>query len=262
VTLPKRSLPLARPTRYTPAVLEGIADGERAVLGPLFDRGEAGVVEAAAQALARAESLAATARAVEPPDAPIACGPGCPSCCVTKVLVLAPEVLRIAAHLRATLSPDELSALLERVRAADAVTRGLSRRERAERGVPCPLLAPDGSCSVHPVRPVVCAAWTSLDLSACARHFAAPAAEPPAPLHAPGYEVANAVLAGLGWAAKDRGLDATPLELIAALRIALERPGAGERWLRRLPVFATARDAEWEQEQGQRRDPEPEPEPE
>nr|AYM52967.1 hypothetical protein [Jahnella sp. MSr9139] len=245
MTAPKRHLPLARPTRYTPAVLEGIADGERAALGPLLDRGEPGVIEAAAQALARAEDLSAAARAAEPPDAPIACAPGCPSCCITKVLVLAPEVLRLAAHLRATRSPDDLAALLERVRAADAVTRGLTRRQRAERGVPCPLLGPDGSCSVHPARPIVCAAWTSLDLAACTRHFAAPAAEPPAPLHAPGYEVANAVLAGLGWAAKERGLDAAPLELIAALRIALERPGAGERWLRRLPVFATARDPEW-----------------
>jgi hypothetical protein len=166
---------------------------------------------------------------------------------VAKVLALAPEVLRIAAHLRATRSAGELSALLDRVRAADAATRGRSRQERAEQGVPCPLLDAGGSCSVHAARPIVCAAWTSLDVGACARHFAAPSVEPPAPMHAPGYEVANAVLAGLGWAAKERGLDARPLELIAALRIALERQNAGERWLRGLSVFAPARDAEWEE---------------
>ena len=232
-------------TRYTPPVLEGIADGERAALGPFFDRGEAGVVEAAAEALARAEALAQAARAAEPPALPIACGPRCPSCCTAKVLVLAPEVLRLASWLRDRRSPAELAALLARVRAADAMTRGLSRIERVRRGVPCPLLDEAGSCSVHSARPVVCAAWTSLDLGACLRHFDSPDVEPPALLHTPGYEVANAVLAGLGWAAKERGLDATPLELIAALRIVLEHPDAGERWLRRLPVFDEAHDPEW-----------------
>lgn len=242
---PRRSLPLAQPTRYTPAVLEGIADGERAALGPLFRRGEAGAIEATAQALGRAEALAAAAREAEPPETPLACGPRCPSCCLSKVLVLAPEVLRLAAWLRSTRTPEELSALLERVRAADAETRGLSRLARAQRGVPCPLLDAEGSCSVHPARPLVCASWTSLDVGACQRHAAEPFGEPAAPLHAPGYEVTNAVMAGLGWAAREQGLDATPLELNAALRIALERPGAGERWLRRLPVFSTARDPEW-----------------
>ncbi|AKT39085.1 YkgJ family cysteine cluster protein [Chondromyces crocatus] len=242
---PPRALPLAQPTRYTPSVLEGIADGERAVLGPLFGGGEVGVIEAAAQALARADVLVQSAREAEPPPQPIACGPRCPSCCTSKVLVLVPEVLRLAAWLRANRTPEDLAELLERVRATDATTRGLSRSERAHRGIPCPLLDAEGSCSVHPARPLVCASWTSLDLAACQRHFPDPLHTPAPPLHAPGYEVVNAVMAGLGWAAKERGLDATPLELIAALRIALERPGAGARWLRKLPVFSTAHDPEW-----------------
>ncbi|WP_437283994.1 YkgJ family cysteine cluster protein [Sorangium sp. So ce406] len=247
----KRALPLAPPTRYTPAVLEGIADGERAALGLSLGRragGCAGAVAAAGAALARAEALEEAAVAAEPPGRPIACRAGCATCCVSKVLVLAPEVLRIAAHLRATRPAAELAALEERVRAADAATRGLTRLERAEARVPCPLLDERGACSIHAVRPIVCAGWNSLDAAACERHFAAPAAVPTAPMHRPSYEVANAVLAGLGWAAKEQGLDAAPLELIAALRIALERPNAGERWLARLPVFAAARDAEWQED--------------
>ncbi|AUX23936.1 hypothetical protein SOCEGT47_044670 [Sorangium cellulosum] len=243
----RRSLPLA-PTRYTPAVLEGIADGERAALAPsLAARTEACAVAAAGAALARAEALERAALTAEPPDRPIACRAGCSTCCVSKVLVLAPEVLRIAAHLRASRSEAELAALLDRIRAADAATRGLSRLERAGARVPCPLLDERGACSIHAVRPIVCAGWNSLDAAACERHFAAPDAVPTAPMHRPSYEVANAVLAGLGWAAKERGLDAAPLELIAALRIALERPNAGARWLARLPVFAAARDAEWQE---------------
>ncbi|WP_437668959.1 YkgJ family cysteine cluster protein [Sorangium sp. So ce131] len=246
----RRALPVApRATRYTPAVLEGIADGERAALAlSLADRSEAGAVRAARDALARAEALEEAAAAAEPPERPIACRAGCSTCCVSKVLVMAPEVLRIAAHLRASRTEAELAALLDHVRAADAATRGLSRLERAEAKVPCPLLDERGACSIHAVRPIVCAGWNSLDAAACERHFAAPAEVPPAPMHTASYEVANAVLAGLGWAAKEQGLDAAPLELIAALRIALERPNAGARWLARLPVFAAARDAEWQED--------------
>ena len=245
----RRALPIAPTawaTRYTPAVLEGIAAGERAAAELALARGgEAGVIEVAAQALARAEALLARAATVEPPGRPIECRAGCSTCCAAKVLVMAPEVLRIVAHLRASLDPGSLAALLERVRAADARTRGKTRLERAEAGEPCPLLDERGACSVHAVRPLVCAGWTSIDVSACERHFADPGTEPAAPMHAPSYELANAVLAGIGWALKERGLDAAPLELIAALRIALERPNAGERWLGRLPVFAMARDSEW-----------------
>lgn len=237
-----------RATRYTPAVLEGIADGERAALGLALGRGgEDGAIEAAAQALARAEALAEASMAAEPPGEPIACRAGCAACCVSKVLVLAPEALRIARHLRATLDEAALAARLARVQGADARTRGLTRRERARAGVPCPMLDERGACSIHEVRPLVCAGWTSTDVGACERHFAAPDEVAAAPLHPPTYEIANAVLAGLGWAARERGLDAAPLELVAALRIALERPNAAERWLRGLPVFLAARDLEWQQ---------------
>ncbi|MCC6554106.1 MAG: YkgJ family cysteine cluster protein [Polyangiaceae bacterium] len=244
---PRRAPPGTVATRYTPAVLEGIADGERAALGLALGRGgEAAAIEAAAQALARAEALIEGSMAAEPPDQGIACEAGCSACCVSKVLVLAPEVLRIARQLREARGEAALAALLDRVRGADARTRGLTRRERALAGVPCPLLDERGACSIHDVRPLVCAGWTSTDAAACARHFAAPGAIPAAPMHPPSYELANAVLAGLGWAASERGLDAAPLELVAALRIALERPNAGERWARGLPVFLGARDEEWQ----------------
>jgi Fe-S-cluster containining protein len=183
------------------------------------------------------------ALAREPPPAPIACQKGCSSCCVSKVVVVAPEVIRIADHLRRTLDPDALAALAARVREADERTRGLSRRERAHAGVPCPLLV-DDACSIHEVRPLLCRGWTSLDREACARHFADPDGVPVPPAHAPAYELASAVLGGLGLAAEDAGFDGRLLEFIAALRIALERPNAASRWLARLPVFAMARDSE------------------
>jgi Fe-S-cluster containining protein len=241
----RRALPLARETRFTPEVLAGIAEGEARIARALLDRGDTeAIVEAARQASAQADRLVGGAVEREPPSAPIACRAGCPSCCTAKVLVVAPEVIRIAEHLRATRDPEALAALLERVRAASEAIRGATRAERAEAQVFCPLLE-DGSCSIHPVRPLVCGGWNSTDAAACERDHQAGAMPPTAPIYAPQYELANAVLAGLGKACFDIGLDGLPLELIAALRIALERPNAAERWRRRLPVFSQARDEEW-----------------
>jgi hypothetical protein len=238
----KRSLPVASP-RWSAELLAGVAEGERRALRPLFDRGVDGAVQAAVQASERAAELERAALAREPPPSPVACRKGCSPCCVSKVVVVAPEVIRIAEHLRRTLDEGALAALLERVRAADERTRGLTRAERAEAGVPCPLLE-DGACSVHPVRPLLCRGWSSLDASACERHFADPARVPVAPAYVPAYELASAVLAGLGRAALDAGRDGTLLELVAALRIGLERPNAAARWDARLGVFSRAADTE------------------
>jgi hypothetical protein len=241
---PKRTLPIAPRQRWTPALLSAVAAGERKVLAPLLAEGREGAaIEAAEIAFTRAAELARAAIASDPPPEPIACRDRCSFCCMAKVVVTAPEILRVVAHLRRTLAPEAFAALLERVRTADATTRGLSRAARLPARVPCPLLL-EGSCSVYPVRPLVCAGWNSLDQGACERYFAAPEGQPSAPAFAPAYEVTSAVLAGLGGACFDAGLDGSLLELIAALRIAMERPSAEERWRRRLPVFALARDME------------------
>jgi Fe-S-cluster containining protein len=241
----KRALPLLGQTRWTPELLRGVAEGEARTLLPLVTRGVEGTIDAAGAAADRAEQLVAGAMKSEPPDAPITCSKGCAACCNAKVLVVAPEVFRIAAHLRETLDEEALGLVLGRVREADEKTRGLSRAARAEAHVPCPLLDAEGGCSVHPVRPLVCRSWTSYDAGACERYAQAPSGTLSPPQYAVGYELTQAVLAGLGKACFDAGRDGTPLELNAALRIGLERPNAGERWHRRLPVLQMARDAEW-----------------
>src|SRR6185436_17064072 len=127
--------------RWTPELLEAVAEGERKVLGPLLAEDRAGAaIEAAEMAFARGLELTRAAIANDPPPRPIACRDRCASCCVAKVVATAPEVLRIAEHLRRTLAPEAFTALLSRVRAADATTRGLSRAARLSARVPCPLL--------------------------------------------------------------------------------------------------------------------------
>jgi len=238
------ALPL-KTTRYTPEVLAGIALGEAAALAPIVARDVAGAVEAAAEATDRAEQLVATALQREAPEVPIACRSGCSTCCQAKVLVMAPEILRIGEYLRKNRTADEIATLLERVREVDAITRGLSRADRAEAHVPCPLLDAHGGCSIHEVRPLVCRSWTSYDADACVAYWQAPGESLTPPQWRPGYELMQALMAGLGKACLDGGFDGLPLEFIAALRIVLERPNAGARWFDKLPVFSPARDREW-----------------
>ncbi len=242
--------PRTIPTRYSPDVLAAIAQDEAAALAPLVGRDVARAMDAAAMASVHAEQLIQTAKHEEPPEVPIACRRGCSTCCQAKVLVVAPELLRIADHLRKTNSAEQLTELLERIREADSKTRGLSREARAEKHVPCPLLDAEGGCRIHSVRPLVCRSWTSYDAGACETYWLAPRGKL-TPVQWPvGYELAQAMLAALGKACLDRGLDGLPLEFITGLRIVLERPTAGERWLKKLPVFLAARDAEWAQANG------------
>lgn len=238
----RRRVPVA-PARWTPELYAAVAEGERRAFGALMKGGLDDVLAATAGASERAAALERAALAREPPPVPYACSKGCSACCVSKVVVIAPEVIRVVVHLRGTLAPGALDALLVRVRRADERTRGLSRLDRAVTRVPCPLLV-DDACSVHEVRPLLCRGWTSLSAAACARHFADPQDVAVAPAYVPAYELASAVLAGLGRAALDAGRDGMLLELIAALRTGLERTNAVERWLAGMPVFLRARDVE------------------
>lgn len=232
-------------TRYSPAVLEGIAAGERVVLRLTLARGDKGAIEeAAAIALARALELSAISRVREPPERPIACKKGCSACCAAKVLVAPPEVLRIADHARRTLSAADFEALQARVAEAHARSKDLSRKERVAARVRCPLLDEAGACGVHSVRPLACAGWNSLDADGCDAHFNARTAPVPPELHPQSNEVCLAVLGGLIGACIDRQLDTRPLELQAALVIALADEHAGEKWRRGDPVFEEAVDRE------------------
>jgi hypothetical protein len=245
-----RKLPVTAASLYTREVLLGIAHGESRVARAALEKGPDGVTEAAELAAARASALCRASLAAAPPPSPLACAPGCSFCCRVKVLVMAPEAIRIAEQLRRANAPGEVAAVAERVREVDAATRGKTRRERAGAAVACPLLV-DGRCSVYEVRPLLCRGWNSLDARACERWLHDPTS-PAAPIHAASHEVANAVLAGLGLGGREVGLDATPLELVAALRVALENPDAAERLLAGDPLFQPARDAEWLAENGGR----------
>jgi|SRR5579859_5098809 len=183
-----------------------------------------------------------TTRAVEASEDPRrhlpVCRAGCDSCCRVHAVFVAPaEALRLASYLRSTRSPEALTTLRAALDSLAPRTAGMSLQDRADARVPCPLLdEATGSCTVHPVRPLLCRGYNSCDLSACLRQLETRDLQTTPPGNAEQSVVHKHVFAGLVLGA-GRGRVAGPLELIDALRTALSTPDAEARWLAGEPVF-------------------------
>lgn len=168
----------------------------------------------------------------------MACVAGCNHCCHYRVTIKAPEALLLAHYLRKRFTAEQIDALKVSLADFDAEVAGLDVIGRAYRSRLCPLNV-DTLCSVYPNRPLNCAAFHSFSLQACIDEAASPGsvAVPADPerrmlqaLHGQAMEAALLAL----------GLGAADLELIPALRIALDDPDAGAKYLAGQPVFAAA----------------------
>ncbi len=233
-----RRLPLA-----TNAVLHELEDSLLREMEAASNDGSEQRMEAAiAVACDRIDEVMTQLTALEPPQRPIACGARCPWCCHVKVNLSAPEALRIADHVRAHKTATEQAEILARIVATDAETRGRTTLERAAAPRPCPLLE-DDNCSVHPVRPFACRGANSFDATVCKRAVTERAPQM-VPAYAPQLRVASIARGAITFGGAAGGIDARPLELVAAMRIALERPNARERWSGGMPVFSQAIDEE------------------
>jgi Fe-S-cluster containining protein len=197
------------------------------------------VIDVTQHADAVADQAVRAALKDSPPQAPLACREGCAWCCYTPVGTAAPEVLRIVAYLRDTLSPEQWESLRQRVRSGEEQRRqlGIARVRRA--ALPCPLLVED-RCSAYPVRPLTCRGYTSSDAGLCERALGLEGGGE-VPIYWAQQRLAAFVLDGLRSGLHENRLDAGLLELTAALRIALETPDVQERWLEGAGVFVPAR---------------------
>lgn len=195
------------------------------------------VIDLASASAALAEEATAAAEKVQPPPA-LACREGCDWCCHLTVGTSAPEVLRIAAFLRQTLSAEDLSSLVERARRLADERRRLRPDQRTRAHLPCALLV-EHRCQAHAVRPLTCRGANSQDARRC--QAALGSAKFSVPAYAPQQRLATFVLDGLRSGLTESGLSGDLLELTAALRIALETPDAAERWLAGEPIFTPAR---------------------
>jgi len=97
----------------------------------------------------------------------IACTAGCGSCCRVNVATLSPEAHNIAAYLRLTCSAAELEQLRGRMHRMLVVISGLDDDERIATNQPCVFLDHLGSCSIYPVRPLLCRSVTSTCADTC-----------------------------------------------------------------------------------------------
>ncbi len=173
-----------------------------------------------------------------PPPAPIQCKAGCPWCCYIRLTASVPEVLAVLDTIRETFTDAEVAALERKVANIDGYTRGLDGEARARLGLPCPLLK-DGSCSVHPVRPLSCRAVASVDVAACQRAHKTRMLEP-VPQPEWQRQAANGVGYGLYAGLTDAGFPVEDVEMTAALALGLADRDIAKRWLKGEPVFRPA----------------------
>ena len=189
----------------------------------------------ATNAIAFAERLVARFAA----DEHVACRAGCMWCCtLSQIAASPPEVIRIAQHLRATRTPDQLDALAARLRQREGRLAAMSPERRGRARLPCALLV-DNRCSVYEIRPLACRGVTSSSADACEASYNSGWLRkiPNGGRH---LGITVDVREGVGDGLAAAGLDGADLDLTIALRIVLETPDVAERWLAGEPVFASA----------------------
>lgn len=154
---------VAQLAQLAQTLLEAEAEGVTTLLA------EAKTVEQLIAVAVNAKGFAEaiTKKHLHPQSPPVACKPGCSWCCYQLVPVSVPEVLQIAQFVQ-ELPPSEAENISSRLRSLDKATRGLTSQQRV--GIPksCAYLQ-DDKCSIHPVRPLACAEFTSYDLRVCKR---------------------------------------------------------------------------------------------
>jgi hypothetical protein len=98
-----------------------------------------------------------------------ACGPGCAACCTVNVATLPIEGAVAAAWLAGRLPPGAREARARALLSFHDRVRWLEDEDRIASRETCPLLAADGRCTIHPVRPLSCRSLSSLDAGDCRR---------------------------------------------------------------------------------------------
>jgi hypothetical protein len=213
---------------------------QNAAYGPALAAGVRGAVAKALPALtperfdslmrelfAVADSTLAAVVAKDPPRRTIACKAGCAYCCHLYVQVTPLEAIGLARAIRAQ-GAEALTAVKERVAATFAKTAGKDAAYRNVLALPCPLLV-DGQCSVYAARPFVCRGANSADVDACRRGMGN-ASGVPLPTFVHQRTVYAAVGNGAAQGLRDSGVDPDLLELVAALRLALEHDDPLTAW--------------------------------
>ena len=153
------------------------------------------------------------------------CKAGCGSCCIVNVSVLLPEALSIIEYLEAQswhVSKDflaNLDRIWPRICGVDAEER-LSMRQS------CVFLDETGSCSIYPVRPLLCRGVTSTSSESCkqALNINCFEAKSSVEMNLFQRDLFDAAYIGLSEGLEEQGVDGRGFELTGLVRYLLRNP--------------------------------------
>lgn len=97
----------------------------------------------------------------------IDCKKGCGYCCILNIPVLPPESDKIFHFIKSNFSTQELKNVKEKIDGYGFQIKNLDDEERIVCRKPCIFLSDAESCSIYPVRPILCRSVTSTSASKC-----------------------------------------------------------------------------------------------
>ncbi|MGA9755687.1 MAG: YkgJ family cysteine cluster protein [Desulfobaccales bacterium] len=194
-------------------------------------------LEIAASAFYLTDHLTGRFEAENPLPQPIACEARCDACCYNQVELTPPEALLIGHHIEEYFHEAAKDLLLAHVARIMQLTAGKGKAEiAARRGqIPCPLLA-KRTCSIYPIRSLVCRAMHGLDREGCEAELRAGSLAA-SRYYAHRHEIAVSVSAGVLEGCREVGCQATTLNLTRALHDFFAQENPVERWINGEDVF-------------------------
>jgi Fe-S-cluster containining protein len=200
-------------------------------------RSESRALEIAASAFYLTDHLTGRFEGETPLPQAVACQAGCDACCYNQVELTPPEALLIGHHIEKYFSEAAKDLLLDHVARILQLTAGKGKTEIAarRREIPCPLLAKH-TCSIYPIRPLVCRAMHGLDAARCEAELRAGSLAASS-YYAHRHEIAWSVSAGLLEGCRAVNCQAATLNLAQALQDFFSQANPVERWISGEEVF-------------------------
>ena len=175
----------------------------------------------------------------------VACQEGCRFCCYHQIITSPPEALLIEDYLVNNFTEHDWKGLIFRVRKNLRLIEGKDTNEilKTRHLLPCIFLR-GNRCSIYPVRPMGCRAWSSNNVEQCRKGFESkdPLAGIGSYLHRQRLSVA--IHTGILLGTQEMGLESGFLDLVRAAKIIVngDRDTLGKKWLEGERVFSSVMD--------------------
>jgi len=171
---------------------------------------------------------------------PVACEAGCSYCCHAQVKVTPLEALVVFAWVEKLFPQAQRTLLKKRIDNNRQLTEGvnLEHRVKVKDQTPCIFLE-KGVCSVYPVRPLICRAWTSYSHDVCKDAFMSGDHTAEIESSGPSNFVYSLGRKTIGQICETHGLESKSLELPLAMAHCYEHADQSNRWIQGEILFNT-----------------------